>query len=158
MYLNKAFIFGNLTSDPQLKALPSGTHVATFGIATNRTFKGRDGKMQQESQFHNIVVFGRQAETVHQYLKKGASVLIEGRIQSRSWEGQEGKKQYRTEIVAERVQFGPRAGQVGGGSAPRQATGTSAKEHEVESQASAIPELDTINYPEEDINPDDIPF
>ena len=74
MYLNKAFIFGNLTSDPQLKALPSGTHVATFGIATNRAFKGRDGKTQQETQFHNIVVFGRQAETVSQYLKKGGSV------------------------------------------------------------------------------------
>jgi single-strand DNA-binding protein len=157
MYLNKAFIFGNLTSDPQLKALPSGTHVATFGIATNRTFKGRDGKMQQESQFHNIVVFGRQAETVQQYLKKGASVLIEGRIQSRSWDGQDGKKQYRTEIVAERVQFGPRGGQAAG-SAPRAGGTAPAKENEALSSASAMPELDTINYPEEDINPDDIPF
>ena len=158
MYLNKAFIFGNLTSDPQLKALPSGTHVATFGIATNRTFKGRDGKTQQETQFHNIVVFGRQAETVSQYLKKGGSVLIEGRIQSRSWDGPDGQKRYRTEIVAERVQFGPRTS---GGGAPRQGGTKEAQSEDVAStttSGSAMPELDTINYPEEDINPDDIPF
>jgi single-strand DNA-binding protein len=157
MYLNKAFIFGNLTSDPQLKALPSGTHVATFGIATNRAFKGRDGKTQQETQFHNIVVFGRQAETVSQYLKKGGSVLIEGRIQSRSWEGADKQKRYRTEIVADRVQFGPRAG---GSGAPRQAGSNEPQGEDggMNANASAMPELDTINYPEEDINPDDIPF
>ena len=76
MYLNKALIFGNLTRDPELRALPSGMNVVNFSVATNRTFKDRDGKKQEQTDFHNIVVFGRQADTVNQYLKKGSSVMI----------------------------------------------------------------------------------
>ncbi|MBI2097711.1 MAG: single-stranded DNA-binding protein, partial [Candidatus Vogelbacteria bacterium] len=87
MYLNKAIIIGNLTRDPELKALPSGTKVTTFGVATNRVFKNKNGEKQEEVQFHNIVVFGTQAEIVNQYLKKGQTVLVEGRIQTRSWDG-----------------------------------------------------------------------
>ncbi len=147
MYLNKAIIIGNLTRDPELKALPSGIKVASFGVATNRTWKGQDGQKKEEVQFHNIVVFGRQAETVAQYMKKGNSLLVEGRIQTRSWDGQDGKKNYRTEIVADRVQFGPR-GDGGGSSAPSAAA--SAEEPKQEA-----PEVD---YPDVDINPDDIPF
>lgn len=149
MYLNKAIIIGNLTRDPELKSLPSGSKVATFGVATNRVWKDKDGQKQESVDFHNIVVFGRQAETTAQYLKKGSSALIEGRIQTRSWDDKEsGQKKYRTEIVADRVQFGPRSG--GAGSAPR----------EVEGQdASKKPgEIDTIEYPPEDSNPEDIPF
>jgi len=147
MYLNKAFIFGNLTRDPELKSLPSGTKVASFGMATNRKYKDKDGNWADATEFHNIVVFGRQAETTAQYLKKGSSALIEGRIQTRSWEGQDGQKKYKTEIVADRVQFGPKAG--GGGAA------TQANKQET---TSSKEELETIEYPEEDINPDDIPF
>ena len=117
MYLNKAFIFGNLTRDPELKSLPSGTPVTNFSIATNRVWKDKDGKQQESVDFHNVVVFGRQAETVSQYLRKGSSALIEGRIQNRSWDGQDGEKKYRTEIVADRVQFGPRSSGGGGGGA-----------------------------------------
>ena len=146
MYINKAFLFGNLTRDPELRSLPSGGQVASFGLATNRVFKKADGSKQEATEFHNIVVFGRQAEIVAQYLKKGSSVFVEGRIQTRSWESQEKGKQYRTEIVAERVQFGPRAG---GGGAPR------SSEPEAPQRA---PKEDAIEYPEEDINPDDIPF
>lgn len=144
MYLNKVFIYGNLTRDPELKSLPSGTPVANFGIATNRVWKDKEGKNQESVEFHNIVVFGRQAETVSQYLHKGSAALIEGRIQTRSWEDQGGTKKYRTEIVADRIQFGPR----GGGSGAQHKTADAPKKEE----------LDTIEYPEENVNPDDIPF
>jgi len=147
MYLNKALIIGNLTRDPELKSLPSGTQVATFSVATNRVWKDKDGSKKEDTDYHNIVVFGRQGETSAQYLKKGSSVLIEGRIQTRSWEGQDGVKKYRTEIIADRVQFGPRKDGDFGGSAPKADSGKGGKE-----------ELDTIEYPEEDINADDIPF
>ena len=111
MYLNRATIIGNLTRDPELRALPSGSSVATFGVATNRVWKDKDGAQKEDVQFHNIVVFGRQAETSAQYLKKGQQVLIEGRMQTRSWDDKtSGEKKYRTEIVADRVQFGQKAG------------------------------------------------
>jgi len=149
MYLNKAFIYGNLTRDPELKSLPSGTQVTSFSIATNRVYKNKDGQNQEDTQYHNIVVFGRQAENCAQYLNKGSSVLIEGRIQNRSWDAQDGTKRYRSEIVADRVQFGPKraGGTTGGASASPTASGGSKESN-----------LDTINYPEEEINPDDIPF
>lgn len=147
MYLNKALIIGNLTRDPELKSLPSGIQVASFGIATNRVWKNKDGAKQEATDFHNIVVFGRQAETVAQYLRKGSNALIEGRIQTRSWDGADGKKNYRTEIVADRVQFGPRregSTSTPAGSAPTEQDAPSAD--------------NSIDYPDESINVDDIPF
>ncbi len=149
MYLNKALLYGNLTRDPELRSLPSGMNVVNFSIATNRTFKDRDGKKQEQTDFHNIVVFGRQADTVNQYLKKGSSVFVEGRMQTRSWE-KEGQKMYRTEVVADRVQFGPRAGGGGGGNRSQDAQ---PDEHDSGSGGGA-----GIDYPKDDINPDDIPF
>src|SRR3989338_1889390 len=111
MYLNKAMIIGNLTRDPELRSLPSGIKVCSFSVATNRVCKDKNCARQEGTDFHNVVVFGRSAETVAQYMKKGSSILVEGRIQTRSWEDkQSGEKKYRTEIVAERTQFGPRAG------------------------------------------------
>ena len=151
MYLNKAFVIGNLTRDPELKALPSGIKVCTFSVATNRVWKDKDGNKQEAADYHNIVVFGRQAETVAQYMKKGSQVMVEGRMQTRSWDDAgTGTKKYRTEVVADRVQFGsagngaPKAGGYNQ-SAPKSAP---AKEEE----------LDTIEYPEEQINAEDIPF
>ncbi len=131
-----------------MRALPSGQQVCSFGIATNYTYKDKDGKKVEKSDFHNVVVFGRQAETSAQYLKKGSSAYVEGRLQTQSWE-KDGVKQYRTEIVADRVQFGPRTGgPQGGNSAPASSsTATNAP------QGNSAPE-----YPEEDINPEDIPF
>lgn len=149
MYINKAFIFGNLTRDPELRALPSGMNVCSFSIATNRVYTGKDGQKQEQTDFHNITVFGRQADTVNQYLKKGSSAFIEGRIQTRSWE-KDGAKQYRTEIVAERVQFGPRGSGGGGGGARHAPEGG-------EGPAEA-PQGPGIDYPKDEINPDDIPF
>lgn len=148
MNLNKAFIIGNLTRDPELKTLPSGTAVTTFGVATNRTWKDQSGQKKEETQFHNIVAFGRQAEIASQYLNKGSMVMIEGRIQTRNWDAQDGTKRYRTEIVTERLQLGPRkSSNFGGNTAPNKTE----KKNDDDS-------LDTIEYPEENNNPEDIPF
>ncbi len=152
MYLNKAMLFGNLTRDPELRALPSGMNVASFSIATNRVFKDRDGKRQEQTDFHNVVVFGRQADTVAQYLKKGSTAYVEGRMQTRSWEGKDGEKKYRTEVVADRVQFGPRsASSAGGGARPK-------GEDDGGMEDMGAPSAAGIEYPKDDINPDDIPF
>lgn len=158
MYINKALVYGNLTRDPEMRSLPSGIAVATFSVATNRVWK-KDGQKQENTDYHNIVVFGRQAEIVTQYLKKGSGVFVEGRMQTRSWEAN-GEKKYRTEIVADRVQFGPRSG-ASAPSAGSGQTGTAAAAGKSDGKglpAQAGKDLDTIEYPEEDINPDDIPF
>ena len=146
-------LYGNLTRDPEMRAMPSGGQVTSFSVATNRTFKKADGSKGEQVEFHNVVVFGRQAETCAQYLKKGSPAYIEGRIQTRSWDNKEGVKQYKTEIIAERVQFGPKgAGSSGGG---YNKGGDSMTDAEAPQKA---PKEDAIDYPAEDINPDDIPF
>ncbi|MDP1707405.1 MAG: single-stranded DNA-binding protein [bacterium] len=148
MYLNKAFLYGNLTRDPELKALPSGGQVANFGLATNRTYKDKNGAKQEATEFHNIVAFGRTAEVIAQYCKKGRPIFVEGRIQTRSWDDKEsGKKNYRTEIVVDNFQFGASAA---GGDA------TSASRDTEEQPAPKDEE--SIKYPDEEINPEDIPF
>lgn len=153
MYLNKATIIGNLTRDPELKTLPSGMKITSFSIATNRTWKDAAGAKKEAVDYHNIIVFGRQAETAAQYLKKGSQALVEGRLQTQSWDdATSGKKMYRTEIVADRVQFGSRKEGVAQTAAPAQAT----------PQQASVPTAPTggleDEYPEEDINPEDIPF
>ena len=154
MYINKVFIFGNLTRDPELRALPSGMNVASFSVATNRVYKDRDGKKQEQTDFHNVVVFGRQADTINQYLKKGSSVFVEGRLQTRSWE-KDGKKNYRTEVIADRVQFGPR----GSGGARSTSSGQGGRDDDMagDDQTPAAGGAG-IDYPKDEINPDDIPF
>ena len=154
MYFNKAIIIGNLTRDPELKSLPSGIQVCTMSVATNRVWKDKNGAKQESVDFHNVVVFARQAETAAQFLRKGASVMVEGRMQTRSWDATDGSKKYRTEIVADRVQFGPRAS--GAGPVSPSASSDSAKASPDKQQDA--PPMDTIEYPEEDINPEDIPF
>ncbi len=152
MYLNKAILIGNLTRDPELGSLPSGIKVCTFSLATNRVWKDKNGARQESADYHNVVVFGRQAETVAQYMKKGSSILVEGRMQTRSWDDKtSGEKKYRTEIVADRTQFGPKGGSTGGGAGT-----TSAGSKAPASEGGG--EMDSIEYPEEDINPEDIPF
>ena len=115
MYINKAFIYGNLTRDPELKSLPSGVPVTSFSLATTNVWKNKDGQKQEDTQFHNIVVFGPMARNVAQYLKKGSSAFVEGRMQTRSWDTADGQKKYRTEVVADTVQFGPKKEGEGGG-------------------------------------------
>lgn len=145
MYLNKAMVYGNLTRDPELKALPNGMNVCSMSIATNRVYKDRDGKKQESTDYHNVVVFGTQAENSAKYLSKGNGVYVEGRLQTRSWD-KDGQKQYRTEIVADRVQFGPKNGSTGAPSSGQSAPAD-------DSKTPSVPD-----YPEEEINPEDIPF
>ena len=152
MYLNKVFIIGNLTRDPELKAIPSGIKVCSFSVATNRVWKDKNGAKQEAADYHNIVVFGRQAETVAQYMKKGSQVMIEGRMQTRSWDdAATNTKKYRTEVIADRVQFGSNS------SSGSSSSSTSSAPKNAQSQEDND-SLDTIEYPEEQINAEDIPF
>ncbi len=156
MYINKAILYGNLTRDPELKSLPSGIAVCQFSLATNRVWKDKNGAKQESTDYHNVVVFGRQAETVNQYLKKGAGAYVEGRIQTRSWDDKtSGEKKYRTEVVADRIQFGPK-----GGSASPMTSGSASGASMGDAKGKSAPKEDlaTIEYPDEDINPEDIPF
>lgn len=115
MNLNKIFILGNVTREPEVKSLPSGQQVTSFGIATNRFYTSSQGEKKQEAEFHNIVCFGKLADISARYLNKGGLVLIEGRIKTRNWMNAAGVKQYKTEIIAESLQLGPKsAGSTGG--------------------------------------------
>lgn len=109
MNLNKVFLIGRLTNDVMLRVTSSGQPVGSFSIATNRVWLDRSGQRQEETEFHNIVVWGKQAELCNQYLLKGRMVMIEGRLRTRSYQTSTGEKRVRTEIIAERVQFGPRS-------------------------------------------------
>lgn len=142
MNLNKVFIAGRLTADPQLRSTAAGQQVASFSVATNRVWKDKSGQKQEAVEFHNVVVWGRQAEIASQFLNKGSLALIEGRLQTRGWEDKEGKQRKTTEIIAERIQFGPRSA---GSRAEAPATGNS------------IPTID-ISEGAEEIKPEDLPF
>jgi len=135
MNLNKVLIAGRLTRDPEGKALPSGQNICNFSIATSSSYKTKEGETKETTEFHNVVVFGGAAENSARFLRKGAIALVEGKLQTRSWD-KDGVKQYRTEILADRVQFGPRV------------SGSQ------ESKAETV----VPDYPVEEINPDDIPF
>lgn len=152
MYLNKVQLIGNLTRDPEIKALPSGVKVCSFSIATNRTWKDQNGAKQDATEYHNIVAFAKPAELIAQYMHKGSSVYVEGRLQTRSWDAQDGTKKYRTEIVVENFQFGPRPGGAGD---YKPASGDS---HAPKADKSAPVDTDTIEYPNDDVNTEDIPF
>tara|TARA_R100001530_G_scaffold135642_1_gene113372 strand:- start:156 stop:536 length:381 start_codon:yes stop_codon:yes gene_type:complete len=110
LYQNKVQIIGNLTRDPERKTLESGTTVANFSVATNHVWM-KEGEKQESVEFHNIVAFGKQADTIAQYMTKGSQILVEGRLQTRNWEGEDGKKNYRTEIILGAFQFGNKAKQ-----------------------------------------------
>lgn len=112
--LNKATIIGNLTRDPELKQIPSGQSVCSFGIATNRTWKNQQGEKQEQVEYHNVVVWGKLAEICGQYLVKGKKVYVAGRLQTRDWEGQDGVRRYRTEIVADDMIMLSRGNEGGG--------------------------------------------
>lgn len=110
MDLNKAMIIGRLTRDPEVRTTPSGAKVASFGVATNFRWTDQSGQKKEQVEFHNVVLWRRLADIAEQYLKKGSIVYIEGRLQTRSWEGNDGQKRNRTEIIAEKMQLGPKTG------------------------------------------------
>lgn len=148
MNVNKVFILGNLTRDPELRQTPTGQSVCSFGVATNTFFTDRSGQRQKRAEFHTIVVWGRQAEIANQFLKKGSSVFVEGRLQTRSWQDKQGQPRKTTEIIGERIQLGPRPS--GGAMAPG---GTPVVD---ETPKDELPE---INLEEPgDIKPEEIPF
>ena len=148
MNLNKIFLIGRLTRDPEVKTLPSGQSVANLGLATSRYFTDKSGQKQQETEFHNIVLFGRVADIASQYLTKGSLTFLEGRIRTRNWQDSSGNKRYRTEVIVERLQLGPKsAGKV---IPPEQKE----KEPKSEIQEKDIPIIEE----EEEINVKNIPF
>lgn len=154
MNFNKAIIIGNLTRDPETRTTPSGQTVTSFSIATNRIWNDAAGARQQAVEYHNIVAWGKLGDVAARYLSKGKMAMVEGRIQTRSWTGQDGVKRYRTEIVAESMQLGPRGG-----------IGNEGQRKESSAQApNATPEeLPTVdaNEPiseEKEIEIKDIPF
>lgn len=155
MNLNKVFLIGRLTNDPQLRSTPSGQSVASFSIATNRNWTDKQGAKQVDVQFHNIVAWGRQAEIVSQYMKKGGLIMIEGRLQTRNWKDKQEQTRSTTEIVCESLQLGPRAtgvprsGDFGG--APTR--GAKNDEYSQDTKET-LPEIDI----EEEIKAEDIPF
>jgi single-strand DNA-binding protein len=141
MNLNKIFLLGRLTRDPESKALPSGQSLASFSIATNRYYNDKSNQRQEQTDFHNIVLFGKLAEIASQYLKKGSLALIEGRIQTRSWQDQAGVKKYRTEIIGEKIQLGPKSAE---------------KDFQPKKETEEKENIPVIE--EDEINVNDIPF
>ena len=105
MSVNKVMIVGRLGNDPELKTLSSGSHVCNFSIATSERWTDKEGQKQEKTEWHRIVTWGRQAELCGKYLSKGRQIFIEGRLQTRTWEDQQGQKRYTTEIVCSNVQF-----------------------------------------------------
>jgi single-strand DNA-binding protein len=167
MNLNKVFLIGRLTRDPEIRVMPSGQQVANFGLATDRFYTDKNtNQRQQKTEFHNIVMFGRLAEIAGQYLKKGSLAMVEGRLQTRDWQDQAGNKRYRTEIIAENMQLGPRsdAGAGAGNYSSRPAaTPETAKNYETPAKenkaVAAHPEPDIPIIEEDgDIDVKNIPF
>ena len=149
-----------MTADPVLKTTPQGQSVATFSIATNSSWMDKSGARKEEVEYHNIVVWGRQAETSSQYLAKGAIALVEGRLKTRSWQNQQGQTVKTTEIIADRVQFGPRVGGGGGMASHGAHVDQPAHDDFGHGGPSSLEEeaLPQIDIDEEDIKPEDLPF
>ena len=150
MYLNKTFLIGRLTRDPESRTTPSGQKVTSLSLATNRYYKDKDGNRQEQVEFHNVVLWGKLAEIASQYLIKGQEVLVEGRLQTRSWDGQDGVKKYRTEIIAEAIQLGNKPG---GKGADFVHDGQGASDSPKEEQP-----VSSTNEEVEEIKIEDIPF
>lgn len=148
--LNKVMLIGNLGSDPEIKYAASGTAIANFRLATSENRKNREGEWEEETEWHRIVIFGKQAEFCKDYLRKGSKVFIEGRIQTRSWDDQSGQKKYSTEIIGLSIILLEPKGV--GGTAETAGTKGAAISH---STGNAIPESPPEDIPDAD---DDLPF
>lgn len=160
MSLNKCQLIGNLTRDPELKQLPGGQTVASFGLATNSSWKDASGERKEKTEFHNLVVWGKLAEICGQYLKKGSKAYFEGRIQTRDWEAEDGTKRYRTEIVVENmIMLDKKGAEIEGGSYERSAGGIK-EEGNYGSQDEAAPAGATASSgaKADEVSVDDLPF
>lgn len=155
MNLNKVILVGRLTNDPQLRTTPSGQSVCSFGLATNRVWTDRrSNERKQKPDFHNIVLWRKLAEIASQYLKKGSLTLIEGRLQTRTWEDQNGNRKYRTEIIGERMQLAPKSIYSESQKTPTGQTNSKASEQQSGQQEENIPVIEE----DEEINVEEIPF
>ena len=134
---------GNVTRDPEVRSMPSGQQVTSFSIATNRFYTDQQGQKKQDTEFHNIVAFGKLADISSKYLTKGSLVLIEGRIKTRNWNNSVGVKQYKTEIIADSLQLGPRG--MGTSSQPGQYNKSFSPQESNQPKAEEIPIIEE-NY------------
>ncbi len=150
---NQAIVMGNLTRDPELRTTPSGQSVASFSVATNRSWQDPSGEKRDAVEYHDIVAWGKLGELVSNYLGKGRKVLVVGRLQTRSWEAQDGSKRQKTEIVATDINFVDRAGE-GGDFTPSADSGAPAKGGAKKKNDDVVIE----DMGEGEINLDDIPF
>ena len=172
MNLNKALVIGRVTAQPELRKTPGGQSVTTFSVATNRTFADKSGARQEETEFHTIVVWGRQAEIASQFMVKGSLVFVEGRLKTRTWQDKQGTSHKVTEIICERFQLGPKPQGAGGGSsfgagAPARATGSFSPARTSSAPAASAPahvapeDIPVINVEEEgagEIPQEEVPF
>lgn len=150
--MNIAILVGRLAHTPELKALPSGSKVANASLATNYFYKDKNDQKQEGTDWHNLVAYGKTAETMAQWLKGGDQVIIHGAIKTRTWDGEDGKKRYRTEILVERFEFGAKNMKRDDRQEHPKDDGDQSDDREPSRKS------DGIEYPEEDINPEDIPF
>lgn len=158
MNFNKAIIIGNVTKDPEIRTTPAGQNVASISVATNRIWNSKTGEKQKKTEFHNIVAWGKLADICGQYLTKGQLVMFEGRMETRTWEGQDGAKRSRTEIVAENMQMGPRVNKQDGTPSSFE-PGKSGSSQSSKSTSQEPKEEDSgPAAPEEEIKIEDIPF
>lgn len=157
MNFNKVFILGNLTRDPELRTTPAGQSVASFGVATNRIWNDKNGQRQTEVEFHNVVAWGKLAETASRYLSKGKLVFVEGRLKTRSWTDQGGVRHSRTEIIAQGFQLGPK-GSDEGGSGRANLSDREGTDIEAPADLDSINESDIPVISEDEISIDDLPF
>lgn len=155
MDLNKATLIGNLTRDPESRTTPNGATVTTFGLATNLVWTDAAGQRQKRAEFHNIVAWRKLGEICAQYLRKGHKVYIEGRIQYREWQAQDGSKKNRTEVVADNMIMLDARGM---GSGPRPVDSATAPVAAAVPSTAPSPEAETAPNPEEEIRVEDIPF
>lgn len=154
MSLNRAQLIGNLTRDPEVRQTSGGRSVANFGVATNSRWTDASGQLQEKVEFHNLVVWGKLADICAQYLKKGSKVFIEGRIQTREWQGEDGVKRFRTEIVADNMIMLDRKGErVGDVALEREPAGLSRKSSPDQNALA-----DEVPAPSDEIAVEDLPF
>ncbi len=169
MNLNRVLLAGRVVAEPETRMTSNGSTVANFRMATNRYYNDKSGQRQEQTEFHAVVSWGRQAEVVRDYLKKGQLVLIEGRLQTRSWEGKDGSKRWTTEVIAERLQLGPKSGSAAspqapsGGNAPQASTpANNTPSAPVKEEDVPVIDEDTVmafdDEPAKQVDPKDIPF
>lgn len=159
MSLNRVQLIGNVTKDPEVRQIPGGVTVATFSLATNYTWKDQSGQKQDKAEFHNLVAWRKLGEIVAQYVKKGSKVFAEGRIQTREWEGQDGAKRYKTEIILDNmIMLDKKGNATGSYGDSASSAGESDREHSSVRSSSSVPASASGADIEDSISIEDLPF